>query len=243
MMDDKEFYLFDLQGYLTVEDALTAEQVAALNEQIDAYLAREVEADTNTKRFSPKQFGAAYFPLIDNPRIDPYMRTICGDGYRLDHDYIDIIRSGLGPIGAMLHGGGAPYDPSQYYVYHDGRMYNGLTVVAYNLKDVNPGDGGFGCVPGSHKANRPYPEEWKNLEEAHPWKRAVPGKAGTAIIFTEALTHGTMPWRGADERRTLFLKYCPGHMAWSRKHYTGEEREDLTDAQRRIMRVPGVYPK
>jgi len=31
----------------------------------------------------------------------------------------------------------------------DGRMANGLTVVAYNLKDVNPGDGGFACVPGT----------------------------------------------------------------------------------------------
>jgi hypothetical protein len=48
-------------------------------------------------------------------------------------------------------------------------MYNGLTAVAYNLTDVNPGEGGFGCIPGSHKS-----------------------KAGTAIIFTEALTHGTL---------------------------------------------------
>ncbi|HZP81290.1 MAG TPA: hypothetical protein VFB21_06615 [Chthonomonadaceae bacterium] len=43
-------------------------------------------------------------------------------------------------------------------------MRNGLTVVAYNLKDVNPGDGGFGCVPGSHKSNLPFPSEWRELE-------------------------------------------------------------------------------
>ena len=28
------------------------------------------------------------------------------------------------------------------------RMYNGLLVAMYALKDVNPGDGGFICVPG-----------------------------------------------------------------------------------------------
>ena len=27
-------------------------------------------------------------------------------------------------------------------------MYNGLLVAMYALKDVNPGDGGFICVPG-----------------------------------------------------------------------------------------------
>ncbi len=39
-------------------------------------------------------------------------------------------------------------------------MRNGFTVVADNLRDVNEGDGGFGCVPGSHKSNFPLPDEW-----------------------------------------------------------------------------------
>ena len=173
----------------------------------------------------------------------PYMNTICGPDFRLDHDYIDVIRAGVGPIGATLHGGATPYDPSQYYVYRNNQMYNGLTVVAYNLKDVNPGDGGFGCIPGTHKSNRPLPEEWRSLENPHPTVRAVSGKAGSAVIFTEALTHGTLPWHGADERRTVFFKYCPGHMAWSRHYYTGNDRENLTDRQKHILQVPGIYPK
>ena len=35
-----------------------------------------------------------------------------GEGFRLDHIYLDVIRSGLSPIGATLHGGGTPYDPN-----------------------------------------------------------------------------------------------------------------------------------
>ena len=31
--------------------------------------------------------------------------------------------------------------------------------------------------------------------------------SGDAIIFTEKLVHGTLPWRGRGERRTLFYKY------------------------------------
>ena len=34
-MNDTEKYLFDLNGYLVVENALTAEEVAACNEAID----------------------------------------------------------------------------------------------------------------------------------------------------------------------------------------------------------------
>jgi len=55
-------------------------------------------------------------------------------------------------------------------------------VVAYNLLVVGPNDGGFGCVPGSHKANLPFPEEWRDLDESRDGLvRAVTGPAGTAI--------------------------------------------------------------
>jgi hypothetical protein len=29
------------------------------------------------------------------------------------------------------------------------------------------------------------------------------------ILFTEKLKHGTIPWAGSGERRTLFYKYVP----------------------------------
>tara|TARA_B100000700_G_C14722459_1_gene704394 strand:+ start:256 stop:504 length:249 start_codon:yes stop_codon:yes gene_type:complete len=42
-MTDLEKYLFDLRGYMVVEDALTAEEVATLNGIIDERFAEEVE--------------------------------------------------------------------------------------------------------------------------------------------------------------------------------------------------------
>ena len=53
------------------------------------------------------------------------------------------------------------------------------------------------------------------MDEPGPFVERVTGPAGTAIIFTEALTHGTLPWNGADERRTIFLKYSPHPLSWS----------------------------
>jgi hypothetical protein len=243
-MNEHEKYLFDLQGYITVPNALSPEQIAAMNAIWDGHIARDVAADVNNRRWGRSvHWGAPFVELIDNPLMAPYLEAIIGNRYRLDHDYADMIRNGLSPIGATLHGGGTPFDPTQYYQFKDGRMHNGLIVVAYNLHDVNPGDGGFGCVPGSHKSNYAFPEDWKSLENFQPFMRAVTGPAGTAIIFTEALTHGAMPWRGARERRTLFFKYAPHSLSWAANYYNEAEFSALSERQREILEAPNARYK
>ena len=238
-MNDTDCYLFDLQGYLAVPDTLDPEHLARLNAALDEAVAHETEHDMKTHRFG-RLLGRdkSFRDLIDNPRVTPYLEGILGQDFRLDHDYADVIRSGLGPIGATLHGGGTPFTPAEYYHVRDGRIYSGLTVVAYNLRDVGPEDGGFACVPGSHKSGFPFPEAWRDLADPHPAVRRVTGPAGTAIIFTEALTHGTLPWRGKDERRTVFFKYSPAPLSWSARYYDADEHPDLTRRQRAILEAP-----
>jgi hypothetical protein len=241
-MDETERYLFDLNGYLAVQGALSSEQLDAINESMDGRIAREVPADATTHRFADVLgWGPQVRALIDNEAILPYLEEILGAGFRLDHDYVDLIRSGKGPIGTRLHGGAVPFDPGQSYTFVEGRPRSGLLVVAYNLRDVHPGDGGFGCVPGSHKANLPFPEAWRELDrDLDGLVRPVTGPAGTAIIFTEAMTHGTLPWRGAGERRTLFLKYDPAAYAWGAAFYDRDRWPDLTPRQRAILESPNA---
>ena len=243
-MNDHERYMFDLQGYLAVPGALSPEKIAQLNSVLDEHIAAECPTDMSTHRFEHLlDWSKDYRDLIDNPAITPYLAKLLGDQFRLDHVYLDVIRSGKGPIGTNLHGGGAPYNPTFYYRFHDGMMYNGLSVVAYNLKDVGPMDGGFGCVPGSHKSNIKFPEEWKAMDEPGPFVERVTGPAGTAIIFTEALTHGTLPWNGADERRTIFFKYSPHSLSWSASYLDPDDYADLTEPQRAILEGPNArYP-
>jgi len=240
-MTEHERYLFDLQGFIVVPEALTAEQVADLNAIMDEQIEKASEPTMHTHRFAHLlHWGQAYRNLIDNPAIVPYLDELLGPKFRLDHDYADIIRSGKGPIGTRLHGGAFPFSPSQYYNFHGGSMHNGLTVVAYNLKDVNPSDGGFGCVPGSHKSNLPFPDEWRELEETRSFVEKVTGPAGTAIIFTEALTHGTLPWHGKDERRTVFYKYSPHPISWSAHYYNADDYPGFTERQREILEPPNA---
>lgn len=243
-MNEIERYLFDLQGFLVVENALSLQQVADLNDVLDQQVAMHHEQQQPWTRFNHLlNFGKPFCDLIDNPRLTPYLTELLGENFRLDHDYVHIIRqAGTGPIGSELHGGGTPYDPCQYYHFRSGQMYNGLTAVAYHLSAVKPGEGGFGCIPGSHKSNLPFPEAFRNLETPAACVQEVVGAAGTAIVFTEALSHGTLLWQGTHERRTLFYKYSPYSSAWWRSNYPIADDSDLSESQRRRLRAPGFYP-
>ena len=243
MFDDGQRYLFDLQGWITVPGALDRGQLEELNAEFDRRVAAHVRPDENSHRFGDiLDWGPAWLNLIDNPRIGDVLEAILGPGFRLDHDYADLIRRGKGPIGTVLHGGATPFDAGQSYAVHDGQIRSGLVVVAYNLRDVNPGDGGFAGVAGSHKANFALPEDWKELEvePPRPWVTPVTGAAGTAIVFTEAMSHGTLPWRGAGERRTAFFKYNPHPIAWSAQFYDRDRYPGLTERQRAILEPPNA---
>jgi len=117
--------------------------------------------------------------------------------------------------------------------------------VAYELEDTVCNGGGFGCLAGSHKGHYPVPEAWIDLSKGvHPMVTRVPARAGTAIIFTEALTHGPLPWTANHERRTIFYKYSPNPLAWWGEYPTPAGLEGLTERQREILEGPNArYPE
>ena len=114
-------------------------------------------------------------------------------------------------------------------------------TVSYQLVDTHLGDGGFACIPGSHKANYVCPEEMKRLDCGQDHIRHVPVKAGSVIIFTEALVHGTLPWTAEYERRILLYRYSVGALCFRKTpvpdDYASFEQE-LTPLQRAIMEPP-----
>ena len=72
-----------------------------------------------------------------------------------------------------------------------------------------------------------------------PYARAVAAPAGSAIIFTEAMTHATLPWTGSGSRKTIFYKYCPMNLAWTALPFDAEsDYPGLTERARDIMLAP-----
>ncbi len=258
-MTEHERYLFDLRGYLVVENALTPEEVEAANTALDRHWdqvqprARELSLSGKSQalrgekgrleaRFSllrlERPWCEPFRQMLAHPRIVPYLNELIGTGFRLDHGP-GLIAMEQGCEGHVLHGGGEPYDPSQFYVHKNGRMHNGLTVVSWQLTEVRPGDGGFCCIPGSHKSNIPCPQDIKQWEAQRDCVQQVAAAAGSAVLFTEALTHGTLPWRGQGQRRSILFKYSPGFLSWGKwSSQPPEFLEELTSEQRAVLEPP-----
>lgn len=258
-MDEYEKYFFDLNGYLVVENALTQAEVAACNEAIDRNADRirirpeeqslsgksrtlkgkQGRGDLSGMLAWPEPWCRPFRDLLAHPKIVPYLLELLRDGFRLDHVYGIVMQKGA--EGHVLHGGGTADDLTHFYQFHNGRMRCGLTVVSWVLTDCGPEDGGFACIPGSHKSNYPAPRDIVLLDRDIGVVKQVSARAGSAVIFTEALTHGTLPWQAGHERRSILYKYSPGPLTYART-YVPQGVEDLlhefTPQQRALLEPP-----
>ena len=237
-MNEEERYLFDLWGYVVIENVLSAGQLTTLNQLID-----QRNFPTPTEDIQSQRFGGFFDwekddfrHLLNHGRITPLLKEIIGPKFRLDHTYGILMTKGN--MGGNLHGGGEPYDPTQYYVFKNGRMYNGLTVVSWALTDALSDQGGFCCIPGSHKSNVRRPSSFTPVKSNPKCMVSVHQKAGDVVIFTEALTHGTLPWNATHPRRSILIKYSPGHLSWGHGRYSDDLRRKMESEDQRLMLEP-----
>ncbi len=63
-------------------------------------------------------------------------------------------------------------------------------------------------------------------------------QAGDALIFTEALTHGTLVWQGEHQRRSLIYKYSPFFQAHAPGYHQTQIPDyilDMSDEERAML--------
>jgi hypothetical protein len=240
VLTPEEMFLFDLQGYLLLKNVLTASEVAELNAIADREFPCPSDAQGERTAPSVLLWGEPYVALLDHPEVVPYLRGVLGARFRLDHDYGIFMRPG--DSRGSLHGGEGNMD-DWWYACRDGIIRNGLCTLIYFLTPAQTGEGGFTCIPGSHKSRflAAIPEEVRNYRRAAPYVAQPAVEAGDVVLFTEALVHGTMPWIGSHERRIVLFKYGPGHCAASNKFYDLEAMPTLTARQRLLLAPPSLY--
>ena len=239
----EEKFQFDLEGYLVLREVLSREEVSELVTLTDKAWPGEHDETGLRRTSNVSQWGPRFRDLIDHPKLIPYLVELMGPKFRIDHDYSMFMLRGTSR--SNLHGGPSPQYPvgdDHWYRFVEGTIRNGLTVFTYCLSDAGPGDGGFACVPGSHKSNviSGMPDEVANFERPAHYVTQPVVKAGDVIIFTEALVHGTTPWNADHERRALLYKYSPGHSSWSSEYYDPADYPGVTEQQTRIMLPPMV---
>ena len=212
-MTEYEKYLFDLNGYLVIDEILSPEQLTAFNVAIDHHrptddrlpprsldggseaLRGQHGRDTFNGLNWDEPWCRPFRDLIALPTALRYMVDTIGDDLRFE-SFTGIANS-AGSEGQLLHGGGIPHSPD---------LEQGF---------FHRNDGGFCCIPGSHKANYFCSWEMRRLEIGAEFVRQIPASAGSAILFTEALTHGALPWNGIHERRIVIARYNPGIMSFA----------------------------
>ena len=265
-------YLFDLQGYVVIEDALSAAEVAELNRLIDE---RNLPPPRDSTRFgsaptlaaslvkpesgvpeSMRVAGAAapvgagflnwgqpFCDLLDHAAIMPVLRMRLGDAFRLDRLYGMQMTKGMSYGGLHAdYGATAPHAnvaPGEYYAFRSNQIYEGFIVVAWALSDGGGELGGFCCIPGSHKSHFKLPQAIHDAHDASPAVVMPEMPAGSVILFTESLTHGTATWHAEHARRALLYKYCVSHLAWTSKRVEAPADVALTPRQEILLRAPG----
>ena len=266
-MTAEEKYYFDLRGYLVVRGVLTAAETAECIAAIDRFagqmtersiegggLARGSQAlQGNRGRGEltgmlgwPAPWREPFRRLLVHPVVVSRLNEISGRGFRLDHGPT-LIAAAPGTEGHALHGAGEPFAPATWYHHQNGRIYCRGVTVAWQFTDVEAGAGGFAIVPGSHKSREPTPAEVRSAEDHLGLVVQPQMRAGDVLFFAETATHGTLPWRGPGERRSVLYKYASRGAARSvgpfftpRDRY-GEWTEELTPEQQAVLYGPGVH--
>lgn len=176
MITDFDRYLFDLQGFLVLKNAVETESINAMNRILDdmpvmepgewyGYVHREnFEASRGIAYQQIYEAGKPFETLIDNPKWIEKVREFVGGAGTFDYNNGDLFidenfASIRGPGGAIgLHSGGHEAVKRTQFRFHAGQFMCGQVNILLALTDIGPGDGATMVIPGSHKANFEHPQ-------------------------------------------------------------------------------------
>ena len=259
-------YLFDLNGFLILRNAIAPDLVDRLNAAFDV-LPRDLQVGgwyrgAQRRDYNPAtglelhhclEIGGPFEDLIDSPGWIEYVRHYAGEetsyvrGVFIDECIASIRESGgYHP----LHSGGYRTPVRCQYQYRDGQFRCGQVNILMALTEIGEGDGPTIVVPGSHKSHLPHPE---TAEHTYGGEKAaeLPTGAiearlhkGDALLFCDAIMHGGVGRTNPGERRVVIFRYGP---SWARTRYGYEYSKELIDrltpARRRILQpVPPCRP-
>ena len=209
-MTPEELYEYDVSGYILIEDAIEPDYLRRLNERLDAWeqIARQrLDAQGPQNRAilieDILNQEPSLIDLVVNPKVLPYVDAMVTTP-RLKSTWATF-KWKDGYTG--FHSNHTPSRNCNFY-HFNGRIHHNLFQVFYAMKDIGPGQGALEVVPGSHKANYALPSHGVRDE----MKVEIPMKAGSVLLFTHDMHHGS--YNATDTvRRTIIFTYCPAEIA------------------------------
>lgn len=267
---EMEIYLFDLRGYVVLKNALSQDEVAALNGSIDSMLPIEHGAwhgHVHAHNFGTRdglnlqqiyEAGEPWERLIDHPSWIEKVKHFVGgkDSFDWLHGplFIDECFANVrGPGEAIpIHSGGHENVKRTQYLFRNGVFMCGQVNILMALSPMGPGDGTTMVIPGSHKSNFPHPEfadhafgSDQGSGDGMTGAVEVYMDPGDALLFVDAICHGSATRSNAGQRRNAVYRYGPSWGNFRHGYQPSEELlERLTPEQRGIVQpVRRVQPK
>jgi len=261
---DLDAYLFDLRGYLVLKNAIAPGHLRELNATLDRF---EAEGDipwhgwVHTHSYGGKEginfqqiyeAGEPFERLIDHPAwIEKVSAFVGGLGtFDLQHGpmFIDENFANLrGPGEAIgMHSGGHAGTKRTQFRFRNGRFHCGQVNILMALTDIGPGDGATMVIPGSHKANLIHPQF-----EAQKMKTGVVAsldgveaavevhlQAGDALLFVDAISHGSARRVNEGQRRIVVYRYGPSWGFFRHPYRPSPELLERLSPERRAIVWP-----
>ena len=255
-------YLFDLNGYLIIENALTKKELKDLNKILDKLKSlknNEWAGYVHGHNYGGKEglnlqqiyeAGKPFEKLIDHPSWINHMLHFVGGKNTFDQHhgplFIDENFANIrGPGEAIgIHSGHHEGLQRNHFRFQEGKFHCGQVNILLALRDIGPGDGGTVIIPSSHKSNIRHPEFEKHSmkkgkvtsAENMTASKEIYLKAGDGLLFVDSLCHGSAKRTNKGERRIVVYRYGPS-WGFFRHPYRPSKKllSNLTEFQKKIV--------
>ena len=206
-------YQMDTLGYCRLPNLINQSDIDSISKTLDTLQANQYSIDkTDVCLGQKREDGTAFISNIADastqlreiafhPRILEILNLVMNGEFKLNHSNAIISNAGA----TYPHMAGYPIHNKAFYHTRGDSILSSLTKLVLPISNNEPEDGGFAAIRGSHKSNYPIPypkrseEEWNLLEH-------IKINIGDAILFTEAMTHGSLENKSGRKRRMIF--YC-----------------------------------
>lgn len=239
-------------GYLVLEGALDAEEVAFFDRELDRvrlepgwepdrdvlghYTWLDHAADTDPDGFMDRRdllgYGQHFIDLIDRPGVFDLIVDLMGPNIMLSMSQA-IVRPSTEKFAGYTHTDGGE-GLREIRVTDTSRPI--AMKAMYLLTDVDGHDtGGFTVFPGSHHRAYPWRDEATRPHPHAEGARQLEGRAGDCYLFPHALWHGPAPNHSGRARKTLLYNYCQMFVRSYDHELTPDLDGALSPRQRRLL--------
>lgn len=229
MLNQEQIDFYHLKGYLMVEDAVPAQELALLQRVTAGIIDQSRHCTENSNLYDldeghsaqvprltrikqPHVQHSAYWSALTSDRMISILKCLLGSDVRLHNSKLN----------TKAPSGGAAVEWHQDWAFYPHTNDN-LLAIAIMLNDVGMENGPLMVIPGSHKgevldhsANGVFAGAIDPDDPAFDINRAIPltGRAGSMSIHHVRTLHGSAP-NLSDQARMLLFFECGASDAWS----------------------------